>query len=99
MAFNLQPAGQRDCRAGPAHAHTRQPLKIPVLTRKYWGTFDDSSSPLPGRDLARILEIVHTTQIRTPLTTTAGLGPAEALKLEDDLITRSIAYARKNLSL
>jgi sugar phosphate isomerase/epimerase len=77
---------------------TRAPLKIPVLTKKYWATFDDSSSPLPGRDLARILEIVRT-PARTPLTTTAGLSPAEALKLEDDLINRSIAYARKNLSL
>jgi hypothetical protein len=33
------------------------------------------------------------------LTTTAGLSPAEALKLEDALVDRSIAYARKNLSL
>jgi hypothetical protein len=78
---------------------TREPLRIPVLTKKYWATFDDSYSPLPGRDLARILEIVRTTKLKQPLTTTAGLSPAEALKLEDDLINRSIAYARKNLSL
>ena len=76
---------------------TREPLKIPVFTKKYWATFDDSYSPLPGRDLARVLEIVRTT--KRPLTTTAGLGPAQALALEDDLINRSIAYARKNLSL
>ncbi len=24
---------------------------IPVFTKKYWATFDDSYSPLPGRDL------------------------------------------------
>jgi 3-oxoisoapionate decarboxylase len=78
---------------------TRAPLKIPVFTKKYWATFDDSFSALPGRDLARILEIVRTTKLKQPLTTTAGLSPAEALKLEDDLIARSIAYARKNLSL
>lgn len=77
---------------------TRAPLKIPVFTKKYWATFDDSYSPLPGRDLARILEIVRTTKLKQPLTTTAGLSPAEALKLEDDLINRSIAYARKTLS-
>jgi 3-oxoisoapionate decarboxylase len=76
---------------------TREPLEIPVFTKKYWATFDDSSSPLPGRDLARVLEIVRTT--KKPLTTTAGLSPADALKLEDDLINRSIAYACKNLSL
>ena len=39
---------------------TREPLKIPVFTKKYWATFDDTYSPLPGRDLARILEIVRT---------------------------------------
>jgi sugar phosphate isomerase/epimerase len=77
---------------------TRAPLKIPVFTKKYWATFDDSASPLPGRDLARVLEIVRT-PARTPLTTTAGLSPADALKLEDDLINRSITYVRKNLSL
>ena len=78
---------------------TRVPLKIPVFTKKYWATFDDTYSPLPGRDLARILEIVRTTPPKTPLTTTAGLSPADGLKLEDALINRSIAYARKNLSL
>ena len=45
------------------------------------------------------IEIVHTTKLKQPLTSTAGLSPAQALKLEDDLIDRSIAYARKNLSL
>ncbi|HXW04729.1 MAG TPA: TIM barrel protein [Vicinamibacterales bacterium] len=76
---------------------TREPLKIPVFTKKYWATFDDHSSPLPGRDLARMLEIVRTAS--KPLTTTAGLSPEQALKLEDDLIDRSIAYARQHLSL
>jgi 3-oxoisoapionate decarboxylase len=37
---------------------TRDPLKIPVFTPKYWATFDDSYSPLPGRDLAKILAMV-----------------------------------------
>ena len=69
---------------------TREPLRIPVFTKKYWATFDDSASPLPGRDLARILEIVRTTKLKQPLTTTAGLSPADALKLEDDLINRSM---------
>jgi len=78
---------------------TRDPLKIPVFTKKYWATFDDSYSPLPGRDLARILEIVKKTPPKTPLTKTAGLSPADGLKLEDDMIDRSITWARKNLSL
>ncbi len=78
---------------------TRAPLKIPVFTKKYWTTFDDTYSPLPGRDLARIMEIVRTTKLKQPLTNTEGLTPADGLKLEDSLIDRSIAYARKNLSL
>lgn len=77
---------------------TRDPLRVPVLTPQYWITFDDSFSPLPGRDLARILELARQ-PLKTPLTKTAGLSPADALKLEDDLINRSIAYARKNLNL
>ena len=36
---------------------------------------------------------------KRPLTRTAGLSAAEALKLEDEMIARSIAWARKNLSL
>lgn len=78
---------------------TRDPLRIPVFTRKYWATFDDSYSPLPGRDLARTLEIVRTNPPKTPLTKTSGLSPADALKLEDELINRSIAFARTHLSL
>ena len=37
---------------------TRDPLKIPVYTPKYWATFDDAYSPLPGRDLAKVLALV-----------------------------------------
>ncbi len=78
---------------------TRDPLRIPVFTKKYWATFDDGYSPLPGRDLARILEIVKKTPPKKPLTRTGGLAPAAALALEDELISRSIAWARQNLSL
>jgi sugar phosphate isomerase/epimerase len=78
---------------------TRDPLKIPVLTKKYLATFDESYSPLPERDVARILEIVKANPPKTPLTRTSGLSAADGLKLEDELINRSIDYARKNLSL
>ena len=78
---------------------TRDPLKIPVFTKKYWATFDDSYSPAAGRDLARILEIVRTTKPKVPLTKTTGLSAADGLKLEDDMINRSIAYARNTLKI
>ena len=78
---------------------TREPLKIPVYTSRYWVTFDDSYSPLPGRDLARVLEIVQKNPPKKPVPATAGLSPAAQLKLEDDNNMASLIYARKNLGL
>jgi sugar phosphate isomerase/epimerase len=77
----------------------REPLKIPVFTDKYWVTFDDSFSPLPGRDLAHTLELVQKNKPKTPVPHTAGISPEAFLKLEDDCVARSIDWARKNLSL
>jgi 3-oxoisoapionate decarboxylase len=78
---------------------TRDPLKIPVFTDKYWVTFDDSYSPLPGRDLARTLRLVRDNPPNQPLPQVTGLSPQEALRLEDEFVNRSIAYVRKNLPL
>jgi sugar phosphate isomerase/epimerase len=78
---------------------TRDPLKIPVFTKKYWATFDDSSSPLPGRDLARVLDIVRKNKPKSPLPRLTGLSAEAQLKLEDDCILKSIDYARRNLNL
>lgn len=75
---------------------TRPPLKIPVFTKQYWATFD-KDSPLPGKDVGRLLEMARTSKHK--LTTTEGLSPAEALKLEDDLVNRSIAWARRHMTL
>ncbi|MGA3236475.1 MAG: sugar phosphate isomerase/epimerase family protein [Bryobacteraceae bacterium] len=76
---------------------TRDPLKIPVFTDKYWVTFDDSYSPLPGRDLARVLGIVHQNKPKSPLPRTTGMTPEAQLKLEDDNVMKSINYARQYL--
>jgi 3-oxoisoapionate decarboxylase len=78
---------------------TRDPLKIPVFTDKYWVTFDDSYSPLPGRDLARTLELVQKNPPKKPLPKTSGLSPAEQLKDEDENNLASVLYARQNLGL
>lgn len=78
---------------------TRDPLKVPVLTDKYWVTFDDSYSPLPGRDLAKVLELVKKNPPRKPLPRTTGLTPAQQLKIEDENNLASIVYARQNLGL
>jgi 3-oxoisoapionate decarboxylase len=78
---------------------TRDPLKIPVFTDKYWASFDDSDSPLPGRDLAKTLLLVKKNPPKKPLPRTSGLSPAEQLKLEDENNLASIQYARQNLGL
>jgi len=78
---------------------TRDPLKIPVFTDKYWATFDDTYSPLPGRDLAHTLDLVRKHQPKVPPPKTTGLTTAEYLKLEDDCIGKSIEYARQYLGL
>jgi hypothetical protein len=53
---------------------TRDPLKIPVYTAKYWATFDDTYSPLPGRDLAKVLDLVRKNRPKSPLPKMAGLS-------------------------
>jgi sugar phosphate isomerase/epimerase len=78
---------------------TRDPLKIPVFTRKYWATFDDSYSPLPGRDLARTLDIVRKNPPKSPLPRTTGMSPADQARLEDENNRKSIEYARAKLGL
>jgi sugar phosphate isomerase/epimerase len=78
---------------------TRDPLKIPVYTPKYWATFDDTYSPLPGRDLAKVLALVKRNRPRKPLPRVTGLGTEAAVKLEDDYNRQCIAYARQNLDL
>jgi sugar phosphate isomerase/epimerase len=78
---------------------TRDPLKIPVFTDKYWATFDDSYSRLPGRDLARTLALVHANPPKKPLPRIAGLSAAERVEAEDRYNQMCIDYARKSLDL
>jgi sugar phosphate isomerase/epimerase len=78
---------------------TREPLKIPIFTDKYWVTFDDSYSPLPGRDVAHLMNIVHKNKPKSPLPRTNGLSAEAYVKLEDEMIQKSIGYARQNLDL
>ena len=77
---------------------TRDPLKIPVFTAKYWATFDDTYSPLPGRDLAHTLDLVRKNHPKSPLPRTSGMSPEAQLKLEDDCIAKSLDYARRYLN-
>ncbi|MBV9226285.1 MAG: TIM barrel protein [Acidobacteriaceae bacterium] len=78
---------------------TRDPLKIPVFTDKYWATFNDPAAPLPARDLAKVLELVRKNPPKSPLPRTSGLTTEQQIKAEDDYNRQSIAYARQNLNL
>jgi sugar phosphate isomerase/epimerase len=78
---------------------TRDPLKIPVYTPKYWATFDDSYSPLPGRDLAKVLALVKKNPPKKPVPKVTGLSAEAGMKLEDDCNLQCITYARQNLGL
>ena len=77
---------------------TRDPLKIPVFTPSYWATFDDSFSPLPGRDLAKTLALVRRNKQRASLTRVTGLSSAARIRLEDESNLKCIAWARRNLT-
>jgi len=78
---------------------TRDPLKIPVYTQKYWATFDDVYSPLPGRDLAKVLAMVKQNKPKKPLPKITGLSAEAQIKLEDDYNMQCINYARQNLGM
>lgn len=74
---------------------TRDPLEIPCLTDKYWATFEGRS----GIYLARALSMVRKNKPREPLRRITGLTPEARLKLEFELVDRSITYAREQLGL
>jgi 3-oxoisoapionate decarboxylase len=78
---------------------TRDPLKIPVFTDKYWATFDDAYSPFPARDLAKTLAFVSAHPPKKPLPRTTGLSRTQQLDLEDANNLQSIVYARQYLEL
>ncbi len=74
---------------------TRDPLEVPCLTDKYWATFEGRS----GRYLARALSVVQANKPRRPLPRITGLSPEDRLKLEFELVDRSITYAREQLGM
>jgi sugar phosphate isomerase/epimerase len=74
---------------------TRDPLKVPIYTANYWATFED----VPGRQVARIMEIIEKNPPKKPLPKTTGISAAEQLKLEDGYNLACIRYAREHLAL
>ncbi|MHC4241149.1 MAG: sugar phosphate isomerase/epimerase family protein [Planctomycetota bacterium] len=74
---------------------TRDPLKVPCLTEKYWVTFAD----VPGFDLARALRYVRTNSSMGRLPKVEHLPPNELIKLEEANIKKCLAFAKEHLNL
>jgi sugar phosphate isomerase/epimerase len=74
---------------------TRDPLKVPCLTRKYWATFET----LPGRFLAETLALVRAKKFPRPLPTVRQLERAEQVRVEEENVRKCLGYARDSLRL
>jgi sugar phosphate isomerase/epimerase len=74
---------------------TRDPLKIPCLTKKYWATF----ASLSGQYLAEALRLVRMHATKKPLPRVSGLSREERLQKENENVRRSLSYAREKLRL
>jgi sugar phosphate isomerase/epimerase len=72
---------------------TRDPLRVPCLTRRYWATLGD----LPGRHLAETLMLVRQHAAKQPLPTVSQLDREARLKREEENVRRSLEFARKRL--
>jgi len=77
---------------------TRDPLKIPIYTEKYWATFTGDSA-IPARDVAKVVELIQKNRPKSPLPRTTGLSLEEQVKLEDKYNLACVEYGRKYLAL
>ena len=89
------------CRRGTPAARlnlemiTRDPLRVPCLTEKYWATF----AAVPGQDLARTLAMVRERAPKAPLPRVNQRPVGEVLEEEERNVQRCFAYAREKLGL
>ena len=73
---------------------TRDPLKVPCLTDKFWATMPQVS----GNDLARTLRFVREHPAKS-LQEVGSLSLEKQVELEDANIAASVKYAREELAL
>jgi sugar phosphate isomerase/epimerase len=74
---------------------TRDPLKVPCLTEKYWATFED----VPGSDLARTLRYVRANASPQRLPKVNHLPLDKLVELEEANIKKCLAFAEEHLVL
>ncbi len=78
---------------------TRDPLRVPVFTDKYWATFSDPSTEIPGRDVAKVLDLVRKNPPKVPLPRPGKLSLENLVKAEDAYNVACIQYAHRNLDM
>ena len=74
---------------------TRDPLRIPCLSDKYWTTFPDRN----GLYLARTLRLVQNDRSPQPLPTISHLSHDEQLRVEEQNVVACLRYAHEKLTL
>jgi len=76
---------------------TRDPLRVPCLTEKYWATF----SAMPARDLARTLALARKSGApsEAALPHVTGLTDDQRVAFEEENVRRCFAHAREKLGL
>jgi sugar phosphate isomerase/epimerase len=74
---------------------TRDPLKIPCLTERYWTTLDH----VPARHLAETLALVRKHAAKKPLPRVSSLARDERLRQEDENVRACLLFARTRLGL
>ena len=74
---------------------TRDPLKIPCMTEKYWVTMEAAKAAR----LARALTAVRKNSSKKALPRTTGQSFEEQLKFEDRNVRQCLEYARRSLGL
>lgn len=74
---------------------TRDPLKVPCLSDKYWASFAEHG----GLRLARTLRFVETHKRAKPLPRISHLRHEQQLDAEDQNVIACLEYARENLGL
>ena len=74
---------------------TRDPLKIPCKTDRYWETFD----AVNGRDLARTLRMVESASPDSVLPSVSDKTEEQRLAFEEENVLKSFQYAREELGL
>ncbi len=76
---------------------TRDALKVPWLTDRYWATFEPGE--MSARDLAMTLRTVRDNPPRAPLPLFSELSDEEKLRVEDENVRKGLAYGIDALGL